>query len=170
MQVRWLPVPGYEGLYVVSNDGRIRSCMSGVDRKLSLEHGTRPMVQLWSGGKAKMHKVCRLVLFAFCGQPPVSSWVASHLNGDCKDNRPENLTWESQGENIRRMKEHGTLRNGELSNFAKLSEFEVAAIRAASGTQHSIAKKFGINQSQVSRIKSGKRWEHSRQESVQCQL
>jgi hypothetical protein len=45
-----------------------------------------------------------------------------------------------------------------IQNNKKLSQEQVSAIRAAIGSQKSIASRFGINQSQVSRIRNGKRW------------
>mgnify|MGYP001561850012 CR=1 FL=1 len=50
---------------------------------------------------------------------------------------------------------------GERSGTAKLTEEQVSEIRAASGSQGSIGKRYGIGQSQVSRIKGGQRWGHS---------
>lgn len=43
---------------------------------------------------------------------------------------------------------------------AKLSEDDVRAIRVATGTQESIAARFGIGQTVVSNIKNGRLWRH----------
>lgn len=42
----------------------------------------------------------------------------------------------------------------------KLTEADVRAIRAASGMQKDIAKRFGVDQANVSLIRSGKIWKH----------
>lgn len=55
---------------------------------------------------------------------------------------------------------------GERSGCLKLTEKLVQIIRLHEGSQSSIASKFGINQSQVSRIKSGERWRHSHGKSI----
>lgn len=50
---------------------------------------------------------------------------------------------------------------GELNGHAKLTDEDVDDIRAAlrrGETQRSIAKRYGINQAQISRIKNGKAW------------
>lgn len=47
---------------------------------------------------------------------------------------------------------------GEKSNLAKLTKSQALAIIKATGTQQSIAEKFGIARTTVSRIKSGVRW------------
>ncbi len=50
--------------------------------------------------------------------------------------------------------------DGEKNQSAKLTEQQVAEIRASSGFQYEIAKKYGISQCQVSRIKRGEIWQH----------
>lgn len=54
----------------------------------------------------------------------------------------------------------GRQAKGEALPIAKLSPAAVAAIRASTGYQRDIAARFGVAQSQVSRIKAGKRWRH----------
>ena len=49
---------------------------------------------------------------------------------------------------------------GERSGTAKLTTLQVLSIKHATTTQQATAEKFGITQSQVSRIKAGKRWNH----------
>jgi hypothetical protein len=47
---------------------------------------------------------------------------------------------------------------GERSGTSKLTLEQVRDIRASTEVQHRIALRYGITQSQVSRIKAGKRW------------
>jgi hypothetical protein len=56
----------------------------------------------------KLVKVHRAVALAFHGPPPESQPIVRHLNGDPSDNRPENLAWGTQSENMRDAVEHGT--------------------------------------------------------------
>jgi hypothetical protein len=49
---------------------------------------------------------------------------------------------------------------GERAGNTNLKQSDVEAIIAANDNQKIIAAKYGISQSQVSRIKSGKRWSH----------
>jgi len=51
-------------------------------------------------------------------------------------------------------------RRGERAGGAKLTTEIAKQIRDAAGNQYDIAARFGVNQSQVSRIKSGTRWDH----------
>lgn len=108
---RWLPVPGYEGLYEVSDQGHVRS----VPR-----HGTRggalrpwldrkgyAMVRLYRGARQKGLSTHRLVLLAFVG-PPGPGQQCRHLDGDSSNNRLANLAWGTRSENARDRVRHGT--------------------------------------------------------------
>lgn len=63
------PVPGYEGLYDVSNDGRVWSHVSG--KWLKAEHGTDYYyyVNLYKDGKRSHTQVSRMVASAFLPNP-----------------------------------------------------------------------------------------------------
>lgn len=73
---------------------------------------------------------------------------------------PEHLVLGSYAENTEDMLVRGRANppRGERSATAKLTETQVEEIRVASGKQREIAAIYGIGQSQVSRIKGGKRW------------
>lgn len=49
---------------------------------------------------------------------------------------------------------------GEMVGTSKLTEEEVRMIKKESGSQTEIAKKYGVDQSQISVIKRGKQWKH----------
>ena len=117
----WRPVVGYEGLYEVSDQGRVRSLDREVPhprygrqriagRLLSTRRRTNPpyfAVSLLRLGKQTTCRVHVLVLEAFAGPRP-AGMVARHLNGDSYDNRAANLRWDSQSENCRDRARHGT--------------------------------------------------------------
>lgn len=48
----------------------------------------------------KTYKLHRLVCEAFHGPPPFHKAVVMHLNENSDDNRPENLAWGTQKENL----------------------------------------------------------------------
>lgn len=114
--VRWRSVAGYEGIYEVSSDGRVRSLrrMDRVGRRVGgreLSIHTHPsghqMVKLSKNGIYKQAKVHRLVLIAFAGPPP-DGCEALHNDGDPANNRVENLRWGTRSENVRDRVRHGT--------------------------------------------------------------
>jgi len=118
----WLPVVGFEGIYEVSDLGRMRSLprvvtqmihgrstprrFPGVDMKPTLNEGY-PAVTLYRDGTSVLRRVHVLVLEAFEGAPP-AGMEGRHLNGDRTDPRRMNLKWGTRGENIRDAVRHGT--------------------------------------------------------------
>jgi len=122
---RWLPIPGFEGLYEVSDFGRVKSLDRLVPHWASkdgvaLRHGKilspgrsskygHLKVKLGSGNKYSQHSchVHQLVLAAFIESKPDGMEVR-HLNGIASDNRLVNLAYGTRKENTADMKLHGT--------------------------------------------------------------
>ncbi|MGK2908792.1 MAG: NUMOD4 motif-containing HNH endonuclease [Sphingobium sp.] len=117
----WKDVPGYEGLYIVSRQGVVRSvprkCISyrrgkpfdwlviGGDLKGYIDRYGYQCVLLSRDGKPKRHKVHRVVCITFHGQPPEGCEVG-HLDGNSANNRDTNLAWITRFENIRQREQH----------------------------------------------------------------
>jgi len=101
IEEEWRPIPGYEGRYAVSNDGRLMSflaCPAGREMRAVLQNGYRSVGLRAADGTKKIHRVHRLVLMAF-DRLPVDGEVARHLNDVKSDNRIENLAWGSYSDN-----------------------------------------------------------------------
>ncbi len=104
MEEVWKPVVGYEGLYQVSNLGRIKSTNYKTHKnekilKLFKDYKGYLYVCLRKHGKAKFLKVHRLVLFAFMPQTDLFKNQVNHINEIKTDNRLENLEWVTAREN-----------------------------------------------------------------------
>lgn len=106
MGERWKAVRGYDGRYLVSDLGRVRTLRSGKLLK-GFRCGCRDTrsylaVRLYGDdGKSKLHYVHRLVAEAFCRQIAGADCV-DHLNENKIDNRADNLEWVTASENSRR--------------------------------------------------------------------
>ncbi len=97
----WKDVAGYEGLYKISNLGRVLS----VRRNAMLKpgRGRYLIVTLCKNGTKREIGVHRLVASAFCVKRNEATEV-NHINENRYDNRATNLEWCTRLENIR----HGT--------------------------------------------------------------
>ena len=113
----WLPVPGYEGRYEISDRGNARSLdrvvADGRDYKGKLivgsfdTDGYRQIGLRASNGTRKTWRIHALVLLAFVGPRP-EGYFACHNNGDNTDNRLSNLRWDTAAANAADAIAHGT--------------------------------------------------------------
>ena len=87
-------ISGYDGVYQVSNLGRVKSMQRGNDKiLLASENGSGYLhVGLSKSGKVKTRTIHQLVSEAFLNyMPRGNTMVINHINFDTKDNRLENL-------------------------------------------------------------------------------
>lgn len=92
----WRDISGYEGLYQVSNRGRVRSARK---IKSSQDNGRGYlMVHLNKNNKPKWHLVHRLVAKAFIPNPEQKQTV-NHKDGNRANNEVSNLEWATYSEN-----------------------------------------------------------------------
>ncbi len=169
----WKPIPGYEGIYAVSNQGRVMRLLTRTNGKagniLSPQRNTYGYrhVNLYKSGHHKCVVVHRLVMEAFVGKCPDGIQV-NHKNGDKSDNRLENLEYVTPQENsihayqvLGRKPVHN---RGEAAGGAKLTESQVLQIRSEYDGKHGsyskLARKFGVDNKTVSSIINRKYWTH----------
>ena len=108
----WKDIKGYEGLYQVSNLGRVKSLSiyrkNSVCEYYSKEKILKPLkdkggylnVRLWKNKKGKTIKIHRLVACNFLENTENKRDV-NHINGIKTDNGVENLEWCTCSENIK---------------------------------------------------------------------
>lgn len=104
MEETWKDIPGYEGMYQVSNQGNVRSLNwgnRGYVRNLYLKKHNRGYrhVELAKDGKRKAFTVHRLVATAFIPNPNNYPTI-NHLDEDKTNNCVENLEWCTASHNV----------------------------------------------------------------------
>lgn len=157
----WLDVVGFEGIYQVSNFGRIRSIKTGKIKEQTVhDNHNRPYLGLWKNNKQKICRPHKLVMEAFVGMRP-QGMECCHNDGNPQNNHLSNLRWDTPKNNHADKIKHGTTNRGEQCGTAKLTLEQVRSIRQDDRLQRIIAAEYGVKDNTISRIKSGKRWTHS---------
>jgi len=168
----WVPVQGYEGLYEVSNMGRVRA-----PEKRNIVRGRHPTpylrtrkpkvlaptgrnyltVGLYRDGKCKRVLVHRLVAQHFVPNPDNLPEV-NHLDEDKKNNKSTNLEWTTRSGNAL----HSSYKNrGSKSGTSRLSEaqvLEIVELLSKGRCQTEVAKLYGVTNHCVFRIQAGHNW------------
>jgi hypothetical protein len=169
----WRDIPGYSGLYQVSDAGRVRVHPESPRTKgpskpgkiLSLKNSGGYLIAtlMDSTGQRCGTTVNRLLAYAFHGAPPTSAHQAAHLDGNRANNFPSNICWATSKENHGHRVQHETDAKGARNGRSKIRECDVTNIRNAvmSGrTQISVASEFGVSNVQIRNIVHRKSWSH----------
>lgn len=168
---RWLPVPGFEGFYEVSDRGRVHSIRhmtsagwrGGKLLKPFADSDGYLRVNLSRYGKISgLQPVHGLVLLAFAG-PPAAGEQARHGLGGKTDNRLANLCYGTALENSEDKRRDGSMACGERQGNSRLRREDVEAIRLrrAAGEQLAVlAQEFSVSTTHISRIALRQSWQH----------
>jgi len=146
MEEIWKDIEGYEGLYMVSNLGRIKSLVGFnghiyVNRVKILNQSNTTTgykkVELAKDKKKKSFKVHRLVAFAFIPNADKKPNI-NHKDGNPTNNNAKNLEWCTQKENVQHAVDTG------LRNVYKFDKAEIEHLYGKYGTKK-IGELYGVS-------------------------
>ncbi|GGD64478.1 endodeoxyribonuclease [Erythrobacter arachoides] len=173
----WKTIEGYEGLYEISDQGRVKTLSRTVYRgrgsspqvlkERILDHRINkdgyPIVCLSKDRKGRNCLVHRLLAEAFIPNPDGHP-IVRHLNDVKTDMRLGNLAWGTHTDNrldaIRNGCKIHVLEKGEKHKDAKLTEADVLAIRASAESGLALARKYGVSDKAISKIRRRETWKH----------
>jgi len=160
----WKDIPEYEGLYQVSNFGRVKALNYHRTKEEKIiipsKSGRYLHVNLYKNGKSKTYSVHKLVLKAFIGD---SILDCNHKDGIKSNNYLNNLEYCTHNENIKHAVETG-LRDGkgEKNVKAKLTANIVKNIRENKYnlTREEFAVCYNVYISTIDKIRQNITWKH----------
>lgn len=139
---QWRAIPGYEGLYEVSDWGRVRSLhpqFYGRIRSLTPHRQGYLGLHLNRGPSGRVFElVHRLVAGAFCERPEGAE-IVRHLDGDKRHNRPANLAWGDRHENALDSIRHGTHSNASKTHCLRDHPFDLENTNDNGGRRRCLA-------------------------------
>ena len=135
-------IPGYEGVYEVSNLGRVRR--NGRILKPTNDRGGYLFVNLCKNGTRKTVKIHRLVAYAFLPNPQNLPQI-NHIDEDKTNNAVDNLEWCDSKYNVNYSQAKPVLQYDLQGNFIR----EWPGVRKAE-------EETGINSGHISSCCSGR--------------
>jgi len=180
MQEQWRPIKDYEGLYEVSNLGRVKSLpkyhncgkksymQSEKILKLNKRRDGYLQVMLYKDKKEKTLRIHRLVAQAFIPNPENKPFI-NHIDCDPSNNCVTNLEWVTQKENIQYASKLGRIPN----NFKNVSSEQrringkkcskpVISINLVTGeetffdSQHEAGRQLNLNRAHINDVLKGR--------------
>lgn len=175
MKEIWKDIAGYEGHYMVSSLGRVKSLCRKVDHRnrqitipekiKELQIGTTGyyVLRLALNGESRNHKVHQLVAKAFLPNKHNHPFI-NHKDGNKLNNHYLNLEWCTPLQNNMHALENGlkVMRLGIEVHTAVLAPYQVIEIRNSKGilTEREIAKRYNCSKGAIHGILSGKTWKN----------
>lgn len=169
----WKDVKGFEGLYQVSNTGKVKSLgrvelMTGRhedayyrkrgERLLSQRNGVYKNVNLYKNSEAWNKLVHRLVAETFLENPLCLPEV-NHLDENKFNNHLDNLEWADRRGNALHSVHKTSGSNCPTSKLIEVDVYEIMELLTQGQlTQKEIGKMYNVSNHAIFRIKAGDNW------------
>lgn len=171
---RWTEIKGYEGLYLISDHGRVKSLPKLVEYsngriyhyeekilKLNFSNGYRT-ISLVKEKEKTTHMAHILVGLHYIPNPENKPFI-NHIDGDRSNSYYLNLEWSTNSEN--QLHSYNILGRkavrGEQNGIAKLKETDIPLIRSLRNDGmiiREIANVFGVSKEAIRKVLTGKNW------------
>ena len=170
----WKPVVSFEGLYEVSDLGRVRSLDRTVLHKGKPSFRAGVVLKPWvsTNGYARVHlsgrefAVHRLVIGSFEGGPPENRPFVNHIDSNRLNNCVSNLEYCSARENTDHARKHGKLcmsggRKPRLSHEdVKEIRRELAPNPRSCAAHRALGKRYGVSAGTIRNVVVSSSWAH----------
>lgn len=165
----WRPVAEFHG-YEVSDHGCVRTLRRANPILMTpvIDADGYSRIKLVKDGRYVHQLVHRLVATAFIGPAPEGMPICRHKDNDPANNRPSNLAWGTQADNMADKLIHGTAQIGSKHPHASICEETARQIkeRLSSGRQprgllKHISRDMGVSYHVVADISRRKTWGHA---------
>jgi len=149
-------VEGYEGLYQITEDGRVWSVKTAMWLKGWINTGGYLQVDLKGRQKRYMPRIHRLVAEAFLPNSE-NKRVVNHKDGNKLNNTKDNLEWVSDSENITH-----AYKSGLMVGLPTFPDKKSCCIKDPSGQVHyfdshtDLANTFNLDISHIGKVIKGK--------------
>lgn len=139
----WKDIKGFEGIYQISNYGRIKSLIRNKIRKLTINRDGYIVISL----RKKFFQIHRLVLSTFY---PINLFMeCNHIDGNKLNNKLDNLEWVTRSKNQLHAFKKGL-------QYRKLSTNDIIMIKniysKGNITQKELGKIYNISRTMITRI------------------
>jgi hypothetical protein len=153
----WLDVVGYEGLYKVSNLGRILSVKTRDKIMISSNTKGYRRIGLHKNGENTMHFVHTLVGMAFIPNPENKPTV-NHKWGIKDDNRASELEWATDEEQMQHAYKLGLQKpkRAELCPTSKLTNAQAIEICNSHKSDTELSKIYNVARKTINHVRLGK--------------
>lgn len=163
----FVPMIGYEGTYLISQYGNIKSVKRGELLKKTPDGKKYHRIGLCKNGVSTTYKVHRLVAQHFVSNPSNKPQV-NHKDLDKQNNFYLNLEWTTNKENSEHAFLNGIaplmLKRGADNGFAMLTDDKVREIRAKFKpriyTRAMLAFEYGVTENCIKDVCIRKSWKH----------
>ncbi len=152
----WKPIKGYEGIYEISNRGRILSFKFNKGKVLKpwINAYGYPTISLCDQGKLIQHQIHKLVCYHFISEHR-KGYVPHHEDDDKLNNYSDNIVYITRSEHSKIHNPKGKAKKKRLS-IRQVAQIKML-LKLKIFTINEIAKKYGIQHLQISRINTGDR-------------